>query len=312
MTESDTSPRRGRRARALSPEESAALETRTAAAITGEQPPVPSVRGPVAPPSADAPVPTLRKFGRRARIIELSDAPEAEVAGTVESSEPAEAPDFSAADVTTSSPASGAEGAEAATEGQDVSASEDTAGTSASEQAPGAEATSGVARGGEPGDEPSTGGDPDAVDAAGAAMSRQTGQSTDTPDASHQAGQGRQSAASAPLPGAAAQVARRSQPARRTAVIDRDRDGVELGELSITDAPDPRPAPRFDGKVLHRPERSGGRPLLWLVWALIALALIVLVALLLSGVIGPGEASALDLTVHDLFNDHPHVEESTA
>src|SRR5699024_8476954 len=78
---------------------------------------------------------------------------------------------------------------------------------------------------------------------------------------------------------------------------DRDRDGVELGELPVTDAPDPKPAPRFEGTVLHRAERTGGRPLLWAVWALIAVALIVLVALLLTGVIGTGTdgaAAALD------------------
>src|SRR5699024_970589 len=40
------------------------------------------------------------------------------------------------------------------------------------------------------------------------------------------------------------------------ATISRDHDGVELGELSVTDAPEPRPAPRFDGRVLHRPEGS--------------------------------------------------------
>lgn len=175
MTESDTTPRRGRRARELGPEESAALqETRTSA---------PGVRGAVAPPTADAPVPTLRKFGRRARIIELSD------------DAPAPAP--------------------------------------------------------------------------------------------------------APVP---------EQPAAR----DRDLDGVELGELSVSEAPEPRPAPRFDGKVLHRPERSGSRPLLWLVWALIAVALIVLVVLLLTGVLGPGTASALGAAAPDLFVDHPLLEEPIA
>ncbi|WP_422114814.1 hypothetical protein [Brachybacterium sp. UNK5269] len=146
MTEPDPTPRRGRRARALSPEESMAR--------TAEQASVPGVRGAVAPPGADAPVPALRKFGRRARIIEISDD---------------SAPD-----------------------------------------------------------------------------------------------------------------------------LTRDADGVELGELPVTEAPDPRPAPRFDGKVLHRPERSGGRPLLWLVWALLAIALTVLVVLLLTGVLGTDAAAALD------------------
>ncbi|HEX7351853.1 hypothetical protein [Brachybacterium sp.] len=197
MTVPETTPRRGRRARALSPEESAALEARTAREATGEQAAVPGVRGAVAPPTADAPAPMLRKFGRRARIIELSEqtAPEAEPA-------PAAAPSL----------------------GPDVA---------------------------------------------------------------------------------------------------RDHDGVELGELSVTDAPDPRPAPRFEGKVLHRPERSGGRALVWLVWALIAVALVVLVALLLTGVIGPASASAtasahasaadvLAALPFDPPFDHPVLEEPAA
>ncbi|WP_114855657.1 hypothetical protein [Brachybacterium sp. YJGR34] len=181
MTEPDTTPRRGRRARTLSPEESAALEARAAVEATGEQDRVPGVRGAVAPPTAEDPVPTLRKFGRRARIIELSE----ESSSTV--------------------------------------------------------------------------------------------------------------------------------PDERTAPdIQRDHDGVELGELSVTEAPDPRPAPRFDGKVLHRPERSGGLPLVWLVWALIAIAIVVLVILLLTGVIGPAEASALDAAVHDPSLIHLVLEEPAA
>lgn len=75
--------------------------------------------------------------------------------------------------------------------------------------------------------------------------------------------------------------------------VARDADGVELGELAVGDAPGPRPAPRFEGRVAHRPERSGGNPIVWIVWALVALALIVLVALLLAGVIGPGISGAL-------------------
>ena len=84
MTEPETTPRRGRRARALSAEESAALEARAAVEATGEQSAVPGVRGAVAPPTAESPVPTLRKFGRRARIIELSEAPAPEVARPAE------------------------------------------------------------------------------------------------------------------------------------------------------------------------------------------------------------------------------------
>lgn len=191
MTEPQTTPRRGRRARALSPEEQAALEARSAIEADGEHPAAPGMRGAVAAPTADAPVPSLRKFGRRARIIELSEH------------------DASAADAA----APTAEGGSAAT-------------------------------------------------------------------------------------------------------ITRDRDGVELGELSVTEAPEPRPAPRFDGKVLHRPENSRGRLLSWLVWALIAIALVVLVVLLLTGVLGGDSASA---ALTSLFDPsfypslaHPVLEETTA
>ncbi|MDN5820314.1 MAG: hypothetical protein L0H39_02375, partial [Brachybacterium sp.] len=61
MTEPETTPRRGRRARALSPEEQAALEARAAMEAPGEPSAVPGVRGAVAAPTADAPGPSLRK-----------------------------------------------------------------------------------------------------------------------------------------------------------------------------------------------------------------------------------------------------------
>lgn len=199
MTESETTesaPRHGRRARALPPEEITGPVAVTAA---------PGIRGAVAAPTADAPVPTLRKFGRRARIIELSEAPESVPSAPVEGS---------AAD------------------------------DSGSGQTAGAESTS------------------------------------------------------------------------ATVVIDRDKDGVELGELSVSEAPDPRPAPRFEGQVLHRPERSGGRPLLWLVWILIAAALVALVVLLLTGIIGPAQAQALAglLPVHPIDPSlvPPLLEEASA
>lgn len=197
MSETESAPRHGRRARRLSPEEAAAQEALAAQAAesgeapeTGEHPPVepgsateseqpPAVRGAVAPPSAEEPMPTLRRFGKRARIIELAEG---------------EAP----------------------------------------------------ARDAEP---------------TGAAALPEGG-----------------------------------------SPVVRDQDGVELGELTVSEAPDPRPAPRYDGKVLQRPERSGGKPLLWVVWVLIALALLALVVLLLMGVLGGGDTAALSsidtLTAH--------------
>ena len=192
MTEPETTPRRGRRARTLSPEEQAALEARASMEAHGEQSAAPGVRGAVAPPTADEPVPTLRKFGRRARIIELSEQP-----------------------------------APSATE-------------------------------------------PEAASAENSSV----------------------------------------------ATISRDHDGVELGELSVTDAPEPRPAPRFDGRVLHRPEGSNGRLLQWVVWALIAIALVVLVVLLLTGVLGPDTAAALSpdhaAAPLDPSLDRPVLEEPAA
>ncbi len=75
--------------------------------------------------------------------------------------------------------------------------------------------------------------------------------------------------------------------------IPTDADGVELGEMPEGEAPDPRPAPRFEGRVLHRPERGAGNPLVWIVWALVALAVILVIVLLVSGVLGSGDTSAL-------------------
>ena len=75
--------------------------------------------------------------------------------------------------------------------------------------------------------------------------------------------------------------------------VDRDSDGVELGEMSVSEAPDPRPAPRFEGKVLQRADDSGGRSLLWVVWVLIGLAVLALIILLATGVLGPGDTGAL-------------------
>lgn len=200
MSETESAPRHGRRARRLSPEEAAAQEALAAQAAesdetgeapgTGENPPVepgfateseqqPAVRGAVAPPNAEEPMPTLRRFGKRARIIELAEG---------------------------EAPAGDAEPTGAAA----------------------------LPEGGSP--------------------------------------------------------------------VVRDQDGVELGELTVTEAPDPRPAPRYDGKVLQRPERSGGKPLLWVVWVLISLALVALVVLLLMGVLGGGDTAALSsidtLTAH--------------
>lgn len=228
MTDSQTPARHGRRARRLTPEEEATQEQR-AVEISGEMSAVPAMRGAVAAPTAEAPVPKLRKFGRRARIIELSEEPS-----------PSDG-----------SPAAGAEpGADRPAAGQ-PGAAPTTAGNSSVSTGPALSSTEVAQR------------------AAGdAALAGEQ-----TPDAT------------VPGPGPHPDPARLVPP-------ERDSDGVELGELPVTEAPDPKPAPRFTGDVLHRTERSGGRPLVWLVWVLIAVALIILITLLLTGIIGPGVAEA--------------------
>ncbi|MGO2313669.1 MAG: hypothetical protein ACTH6A_16780, partial [Brachybacterium tyrofermentans] len=218
--------------------------------------------GAVEPPDAAAPVPTLRKFGRRARIIELSEDP-AQATSPEGGSDPS-----------TDSTAGhdGAAASDGAADSDDPEASVDTTSsgdTSASDRSAAADG---------------------AVASEGPATQKQSPRSAGS------------SGTSSPTGSSSSQ----------TAVIDRDADGVELGELSVTEAPSPRPAPRFEGTVLHRAEGSGSRSLIWLVWALVAVALVVLVILLLTGVLGPGEASALDASVQNLFTDHLVFKEPAA
>lgn len=75
--------------------------------------------------------------------------------------------------------------------------------------------------------------------------------------------------------------------------IPTDADGVELGEIPVGEHPDPRPAPRFEGRVLHRADRSGGNPVVWVVWAVVVLAIIALVVLLATGTLGGGSDGAM-------------------
>lgn len=217
MTESDAPTRHGRRARRLTPEEEAAQQARASSAI-GDGSAAPAARGAVAPPGADAPLPRLRKFGRRARIIELADPVDAEVVAA-----PADGPSTD----TSTHPAPEARDDDAARDAAHDDAAVPSA-ASAPQQA-----------------------DP----AAGTATATAT--------------------------------------AASTVPVDRDSDGVELGEMSVSEAPDPRPAPRFEGKVLQRADDSGGRSLLWVVWVLIGLAVLALIILLATGVLGPGDTGAL-------------------
>lgn len=273
MSESTAAPRHGRRARRLSEEEAAALAPHPVAEVGSDQPAAPAVRGAVAAPGADAPTPALRRFGKRARIIELTEEPP-EHAG-----QPSEQPSADGAPAAASSagnPAAAVE--EPAAPAAPRPGSAGGAGA-VSTGAPLTSGTTGAASG--------TGG-------TGAATTDDAGSSVATPSgvASSEAATPADGAASATT--AASGAARPTGTPAPTTTIERDADGVELGELSVTQAPDPRPAPRFDGRVLHRPERSGGRPLQWVVWGLIALAIVVLVVLLITGVLGgSGSSSAL-------------------
>lgn len=286
MSESTAAPRHGRRARRLSEEEAAALAPHPVAEAGSDQPAVPAVRGAVAAPGADAPTPALRKFGKRARIIELTEEPpehagqpfeQPSADGAQDAASPSGAPAAAAEEPaapaalrpgsaagagTVSTGAALTSGTTGAASGTGGTGAATTDGASSSEAAPSGTAPSDTARSGTASSESTPTADGAASATAGAAATASAARPTGTP---------------AP-----------------TATIERDADGVELGELSVTQAPDPRPAPRFDGRVLHRPERSGGRPLLWVVWGLIALAIIVLVVLLITGVLGgSGSSSAL-------------------
>ncbi|WP_342763194.1 hypothetical protein [Dermabacter hominis] len=68
---------------------------------------------------------------------------------------------------------------------------------------------------------------------------------------------------------------------------------LEVGDLPADQAPEPKPAARFDGTVLDRPSRTSGGIGMWITWLLVAAIAITLVVLLVTGVIGPGIAKAI-------------------
>ncbi|MCG7442807.1 hypothetical protein M3D48_04135 [Dermabacter vaginalis] len=68
---------------------------------------------------------------------------------------------------------------------------------------------------------------------------------------------------------------------------------LEVGDLPADQAPEPKPAARFDGAVLHKPSRTSGGVGMWVTWLIVAAIAITLVALLMTGVIGPGIVNAL-------------------
>lgn len=249
MSTSDDGIRHGRRARRLTPEEQAA---RASAATTSQQTAIPAVRGAVAAPGADAPVPALRKFGKRARIIELVEPEELSAAAVGPAADPA------------ADPATASRGDGPVEPVVDASADAEPVDADRTDHAASADVAASPVSSGSP--------------AASAAASPVAPSSPD---------------------------ARSTAPARTAIAVDdpeirRDSDGVELGEMSVSDAPSPKPAPRFEGNVLHRPERAGGRPLLWLVWAVVAIAIIALIVLLVTGVLGPASANAAVPSASDL------------
>lgn len=80
-------------------------------------------------------------------------------------------------------------------------------------------------------------------------------------------------------------------------------DWYEAGELSSNQAPDPVPAPRFEGRVLNKPCRSGGGFGVWIAWLIVALVVATLVWLVVNGTIGPGLVNTqIGQTVIDLYS----------
>ena len=273
MSEPVAGARHGRRARRAAVDETAPL-----AVVTDPSDPtgVPTIRGAVAAPGADTPMPRLRKFGKRARIIELVDPDDVPI--VVPSAQPEEPqrsePPAGREQPTQSEPITEREPSADPARGASGDVLTSQAGTSTwvVRTAADSEPTR---------DEPAS---------ATASAKAQVDPVAPAPES-----------ASAPAPTATSAPSSDSVPSAPAAApapgpdasgIRRDADGVELGELSVTEAPDPRPAPRFEGKVLHRPESGGGRGAVILVWVLIALGVIALVALLLTGVLGPAQAYA--------------------
>ena len=274
MSEPVAGARHGRRARRAAVDETAPL-----AVVTDPSDPtgVPTIRGAVAAPGADTPMPRLRKFGKRARIIELVDPDDVPI--VVPSAQPEEPqrsePPADLEQSTQSEPITEREPSADPARGASDDVLTSQAGTStwvvrtATDSAPAA-------------DEPASAAEP---------ATAQTAPDTSAPERAEASSL---AATSATSPNSVSAPAPTAAPASGpdASGIRRDADGVELGELSVTEAPDPRPAPRFEGKVLHRPESGGGRGAVILVWVLIALGVIALVALLLTGVLGPAQAHA--------------------
>ncbi|MCT1866567.1 hypothetical protein M3B90_03365 [Dermabacter sp. p3-SID358] len=71
---------------------------------------------------------------------------------------------------------------------------------------------------------------------------------------------------------------------------------LEVGDLPADQAPEPKPAARFEGTVLNNPSRTSGGIGMWITWLIVAAIAITLVVLLVTGVIGPGIVNALAAT----------------
>jgi len=285
-TDAPTSRPHGRRARRLSPEEAAELAARATQETVDQTGPIPPLRGAVPSPPADAPAPKLRKFGRRARVVEITDAPdEVEVTGESQAVEDAAAAPADDTVVLAPVPGEAEPAPEADGDTAERPAPEGTPGVGEAPTSLWVEPPTDVLTAVPDEDAPG----PRATERPVVAGSVLT--TTQAPAAAPiAAGAG---AATAPTGAVApASASRGTATATVTRMPARDADGVELGEMTVSEAPDPRPAPRFDGRVLHRPERKGSNRVLWIVWALIALAVVTLVILLVTGVIG-GDTGAL-------------------
>lgn len=80
---------------------------------------------------------------------------------------------------------------------------------------------------------------------------------------------------------------------------------LEVGDLPADQAPEPKPAARFDGTVLHKPSRTSGGIGMWITWLIVAAIAITLIVLLVTGVIGPGIVTALVRTPETIPFDLP-------
>ncbi len=80
-------------------------------------------------------------------------------------------------------------------------------------------------------------------------------------------------------------------------------DWYEVGDLPADQAPEPKPAPRFEGQVLNKPSRSATGLGGWVTWVLVFLVLALIIVLFVTGMIGPGLLNSMPApTTHSLLD----------